>query len=173
MNPSLTQPSSRKRSLSNQADEDLTECGTLMKKIKNIHLSTGDGGGGGVGLTTIRDPNSIVYAVEDHNAVRQSSGQSNIGQSSSSTSVDAHLLPCPTSSSSSSGGSAAHLMNSAQNAQKLLSEQIVNYGNQIIGNNYTPSLGPVENCEYFETNRVLFEANKMRLLRAQVRLLEQ
>lgn len=63
-------------------------------------------------------------------------------------------------------------LGTGRDTQKVLTDQVINYSNQILGNNYTPSLGPDQNSEYFETNRILFEANKMRLLRAQMRLLE-
>lgn len=55
--------------------------------------------------------------------------------------------------------------------QRLLSEQIVNYSNSIINNVYSPDTGGNEN--YVKINKVLFEANKMRILRTQVRLLNQ
>ena len=58
-------------------------------------------------------------------------------------------------------------------SQRLLSEQIVNYSNSIISNTYSPDTGSENNKNYLKINRLLFEANKMRLLRSQVRLLNQ
>lgn len=57
--------------------------------------------------------------------------------------------------------------------QRLLSEQIVNYSNSIISNTYSPDTGSENNKNYLKINRLLFEANKMRLLRSQVRLLNK
>lgn len=57
--------------------------------------------------------------------------------------------------------------------ERLLSEQIVNYSNSIISNTYSPDTGSENNKNYLKINRLLFEANKMRLLRSQVRLLNK
>lgn len=57
--------------------------------------------------------------------------------------------------------------------QRLLSEQIVNYSNSIISNTYSPDTGSENNKSYLKINKILFEANKMRLLRNQVRLLNK
>jgi hypothetical protein len=129
-----SQSISRKRSASDRPKEEGNDCGTLAKKIKNIHLS-----------------HQLTTDVE----------------------------PCGSSSSNDDSASSSEPLNEVypveadrDRQQKMLSDQVVNYSNHILGNSYTPSLGPDQNSEYFETNRVLFEANKMRLLRAQMRLLE-
>jgi hypothetical protein len=59
-----------------------------------------------------------------------------------------------------------------QLSQRLLSEQIVNYSNSIISNTYSPDTGSENNKNYLKVNRLLFEANKIRLLRSQTRLLK-
>lgn len=54
-----------------------------------------------------------------------------------------------------------------------LTEQIINYSNSIISNTYSPDTGSENNKNYLRINKLLFEANKMRLLRNQVRLLDR
>lgn len=61
----------------------------------------------------------------------------------------------------------------AELQQRLLTEQIVNYSNSIISNTYSPDTGSENNKNYLKINKMLFEANKMRLLRTQVRLLNR
>lgn len=67
--------------------------------------------------------------------------------------------------------SSSSMANEQDELNQRLSEQIVNYSNSIINNVYSPDTGGNEN--YVKINKVLFEANKMRILRNQVRLLNQ
>lgn len=158
------QAPSRKRSMPRRPEDELSECGTITKKIKNFHLRPAEA----AAELAAKQGDSIAMLASPAGPSGHRAYPAQAHQQQQPHQQHAHQQQTHPDGQLQQPAAGLDCLE-----QRLLSEQIVNYGNQIINCNYAPQLDAHATREYVATNRLLFEANKMRLLRAQMRLLEQ